>query len=52
MAMFLIPNGTWRYKFEAQNPKSETNPNDRMTETLKNHLGCGQAGFGHYPFEH
>jgi hypothetical protein len=29
MEIILISNGTGGYKFEARNPKSETNPNDR-----------------------
>jgi hypothetical protein len=28
-----ISNGMRRYKFEARNSKSETNPNDGMTKT-------------------
>jgi hypothetical protein len=32
-------NGTRGNKSEARNPKSETNPNNRMIETANNHLG-------------
>jgi len=35
METILFSNGMQRYKFEARNPKTETNPNNGMTETKK-----------------
>jgi hypothetical protein len=40
----------WRDKSEARNPKYETNPNDRMTETKRALSNHRQTSFGHWLF--